>query len=124
MAQRFLPGPDWRAPFLDYPYYEYNGELYRDPKVWKAWENGFGGIKDKLQRYRDNLLKLKGLIVDYGTRDEYKWIPQGCEYFSRQLEAQGIPHKLVSYDGGHEDQVNRRVMQYVLPFFSEILAVA
>jgi pimeloyl-ACP methyl ester carboxylesterase len=117
----FSPNPNMKAPFIDYPYYKSDEEVILDTMIWKNYENGFGGLAEKIERYKDNFLTLKGITIDYGINDNYKWIPQGCEYFSELLKEADIPHNLVKFEGGHGDKVRERIEKYMLPFFSNIL---
>lgn len=117
----FAPNPDRHPPYFDYPYREVDGQLVRDDVIWKKWESGFGGIAEEAVEYKQNLLKLKGIVVDYGTADENSWIPKGCVYYGEQLTALGIPVKLESYNGNHGGQIGKRIREYMLPFFSALL---
>jgi len=117
----FAPNPDRHPPYLDYPYKEVDGQLVRDDATWKKWESGFGGIADEAVQYKDNLLKLKGIVVDYGTGDENGWIPKGSVYYGEQLSAAGIPVKVESYVGNHGSQIGQRIRDNMLPFFSTLL---
>jgi S-formylglutathione hydrolase FrmB len=115
--------PDLQKPpfYFDYPYGESNGKLVRDDIVWKQWESGYGGIAEKIPQYKDNWLKLKGIVIDYGTNDNYSWIPEGCVYFDQQLTAAGILHEMAVHDGDHQSQLGKRVLEHMLPFFSKLL---
>jgi S-formylglutathione hydrolase len=117
----FAPNPENPPFYFDYPYTESNGQLVRDEEIWKRWESGFGGISDEIVKYKDNLLKLKGITVDYAIQDELAWIPRGCIYFDQQLTAAGIPHELIAYEGNHNGKVAERVREHLLPYFSELL---
>lgn len=117
----FAPNPDNYPFYFDYPYTDVNGELIRDDAIWKRWESGFGGIPDELVQYRDNFLKLNGIVVDYAIQDELSWIPRGCIYFDEQLTAAGIPHELTAFDGNHNNKVAERINKFMLPFFSKLL---
>ena len=117
----FAPNPDRQPPYFDYPYTEVNGQLVRDDEVWKKWESGFGGIAEEAVQYKDNLLKLKGVVVDYGVQDENPWIPKGSEYYGEQLSATGIPVSVESYSGNHFNQIGERISEHMLPFFSTLL---
>jgi len=119
----FASNPEKHPPYLDYPYALADGKLVRNDAIWKRWDAGFGGIPDKIQQYKANMLRLNGLVIDYGRQDEYAWIPKGCEYFGAQLSAAGIPHELRSYDGSHESHLSERIGSYMLPFLSERLSV-
>ncbi len=117
----FAPDPQKPPFYFDYPYNEANGNLVRDDKVWKQWESGFGGIAAKIPQYKDNWLKLNGIVVDYGTNDGNTWIIDGCIYFDQQLTAAGIPHEMAVHDGDHQSQLGKRVLEHMLPFFSKLL---
>jgi S-formylglutathione hydrolase len=118
----FAPNPNAPPFYFDYPYSESNGQLVRDDAVWQRWENGYGGIHQKAAQYKENLRRLKGIVVDYGTRDAYAWIPQGCVYLDQQLTEAGIPHEMAVHDGDHQSQLSKRVLEHMLPFFSNLLA--
>jgi S-formylglutathione hydrolase len=117
----FAPDPQKPPFYFDYPYSESNGNLVRDDKAWKQWESGFGGIAAKIPQYKDNWLKLNGIVVDYGTNDGNTWIIDGCVYFDKQLTAAGIPHEMAVHDGDHQSQLGKRVLEHMLPFFSKLL---
>ena len=117
----FAPAPEKPPFYFDYPYSESNGKLVRDDKVWKQWESGFGGIAAKIPQYKDNWLKLKGIVVDYGTKDGNTWIIDGCVYLDKQLTGAGIQHEMAVHDGDHETQLGKRVLEHMLPFFSKSL---
>jgi pimeloyl-ACP methyl ester carboxylesterase len=117
----FAPNPEKHPPYFDYPFKEVDGQLVRDESIWTKWEGGFGGIPAEAVQYKDNLLQLKGIVVDYGTGDEYGWIPEGCVYYGEQLTAAGIPVRLESYNGTHGSHIGTRIRDFMLPFFSELL---
>lgn len=117
----FAPAPQKPPFYLDYPYSESNGKLVRDEMIWERWDSGFGGIPEKIAQYKSNFLRLKGITVDYGTNDEFAWIPQGCIYFDAQLTAAGIPHEMAVHNGNHQSSLGKRVLEHMLPFFSKLL---
>jgi len=117
----FAPNPDKLPPLLDYPFSEVDGQLVRDDAIWDKWEGGYGGIADEVVQYKENFLKLNGIVVDYGKYDEYEWIPKGSEYFGEQLSAAGIPVKVEAYSGSHQSILGERIRDYMLPFFSTTL---
>ena len=119
----FAPNPDRHPPYFDYPYTEISGQLVRNEEIWEKWESGFGGIAEEALQYKDNLLKLKGIVVDYGIHDENPWIPKGSEYYGEQLTAAGIPVKVESYSGNHSNQLGQRIRDFMVPFFSTLLTV-
>jgi hypothetical protein len=110
-----------KPPYVDYPYYRQNGVLFRDETIWKRWEAGFGAIPDKIQAYKENLLKLNSIAIDYSTNDQYLWVPNGCKYFAAELTAAGIPNHLLSFPEDPRVNLEQRIRQFMLPFFSEKL---
>jgi S-formylglutathione hydrolase len=117
----FAPEPQKPPFYFDYPYSESNGNLVRDDKVWKRWESGYGNLHEKVTKYKENFLRLKGITIDYGTHDGNVWIIDGCIYFDQQLTAAGIPHEMAVHDGDHQSQLGKRVLEHMLPFFSKLL---
>lgn len=116
----FSPNPDKKVPYIDYPYHKEGGELILNPEIWKNYENGFGNLAEKVKLYKDNFLKLKAIVIDYGSYDYYKWIPEGCIYFSEQLKKENIAHELLSFNSGHGD-IRKRIEKEIFPFFSDVL---
>lgn len=112
----FAGDPSGKAPYIKLPQKAADG-TYQQDDVWDLYESGYGNLLEKIDLYKDNLMALKGFVIDYGTKDEFSWIPEGCEYFSQQLKAHEIPHDLVSYEGFHQSQVYGRIKDEVLPFF-------
>ena len=117
----FAPNPDRQPPYYDYPYTAVDGKLVRDDVAWQKWDSGFGGIVAEAKQYKDNWLKLKGIVVDYGDSDQYAWIPKGCAYFGEQLTAAGIPVKVDVFSGSHQSELGDRIRDYMFPFFSATL---
>lgn len=120
----FAPDPTGKPPYIDYPYEREGDALTFDQTAWDKWQNGFGGISEKIQLFKDNFMSLNGIVIDYGTNDENLWIPQGCEYFASQLTAANIPNQLVSFPGGHIDSLPERIREFMLPYFSANLIFA
>jgi S-formylglutathione hydrolase len=116
----FAGSPELKPPFFSLPFVERNGELKRIPEEWERWQNGFGGWEAKIAEHPDGLASLKGLVIDYGSRD-LDWIISGSQYLGKTLEAAGIPHRLLSYEGKHGSQIEERMTQVILPFFSSML---
>lgn len=118
----FSPDPEANAPYIHYPYTDAGDSISLDAAVWRDWENGVGGIDAKVETYKENFLKLGAITLEYGTREEFSWIPAGCAYYSQRLAAAGIAHELVTFDGGHSDRLGERIEEHMLPFFSRVLS--
>lgn len=117
----FSPNLEKGVPYIDYPFSRSGDGVELNRQALQNYINGFGGQAEKVRANKGNLLKLKGLIIDIGARDPYKWIVQGSRHFARLLQEAGIPHELVEHDGGHEDRLRERVENHLLTFFSEKL---
>jgi hypothetical protein len=111
--------PDTSSPvFMKVPYTSQGGKLVRDDAVWKQWEAGFGGIPEKLATYAANLKQLRAITVDYGTLDEYGWIPVGCKYFATLANKAGIKVTEATFEGDHQGQLDSRIAGFMIPFFA------
>ena len=58
------------------------------------WERGLGGLAMSVDDMRDQLLALRGIVIDVGIGDEYRWILPGSEYLHERLDQAGIPYRL------------------------------
>jgi len=118
----FAPNTTMNAPYCNYPFsYNENNELVMDTAVFKLYEQGFGNLKAKVEQYRENLLKLKGYGIDYGTSDYFRWIIDGNIYYDSLLSAGEIPHRLWKNSGGHGDQHRLRTENVLLPYIDSLL---
>ncbi len=117
----FAPNQMHNAPYMDYPYKKVDGKVVADSVAWKKYDSGLGGWAEKVSRQQENLLKLKSLTIEYGEADEYTFIPDGCRWLSELLIQAGISHKLVPFDGQHQNKLRERIEQYLLPSMSSNL---
>lgn len=107
-------------PYIDRPQQDENGKYLHDD-IWKRYEAGYGDVKNKLSTYKDNLLSLKGLVIEYGDRDEFTFIPHGCKYFKSEADKLNIPCDLIEYEGNHQGKLNSRIKSDVILYFSNNL---
>jgi len=91
-----------------------------DNRIVTEWENGYGNASGKISAYLALSQKLSAIRIDYGTSDEFTWIPQGCRYFISRLSDNGISVESVEMDSRHIFGVSK-VVSYTLPFFRNIL---
>jgi hypothetical protein len=121
LSAAFSPNPQ-RAPFyVDFPYQEREGRLEKNDRVHAEW-------RSKMPLYmvderKENLLKLRGIFVDYGQKDEFSHIRITTTLFSKALADRNIPHVFEVYDegGDHGNRIGERVEKRLLQFFSERL---
>ena len=117
----FSPNLVKGAPYIDYPFFnDTSGEITRNETIWEIWEKGFGGVDEEIQLYKENLLSLAGIGIEYAANDNNVWIPEGCIYYSQKLAAEGINHTLIETSYGHGESLDRRIREYMLPFFMSI----
>ena len=114
----FFPNLSIPAPFIDYPYYRQNGRVFRDEAIWQRWQTGFGGLPEKIQQYKTNLLQLHAIGLGCGEHPPYQWILTGCQFFSTKLTAAGISNQLSSFPAGIEPSLDQGIRAFMLPFFS------
>ncbi|MBP7146550.1 MAG: esterase [Acidobacteria bacterium] len=120
LAAAFSPNPGRPPLLVDMPYVVVDGRVVPNGPALARWEAAepIGQIASR----RAALAGLRGLAIDYGTRDQFAHIPEGARSFSRELAIHGIPHHLELYDGDHRDRVRERLGTRVLPFFAAVLA--
>jgi len=71
---------------------------------------------------KENLLKLRGIFLDYGQKEEFSHIRITSQLFSKALAERNIPHMFEVYEGGnHGNKIRERVETCVLQFFSDKL---
>jgi S-formylglutathione hydrolase FrmB len=120
----FAPNPEMGPPFMDYPYQLKDGVVVKDRAAWERWESGIGELDEKVIENRENLLALRGILIDYARQDHLEWIPRGSEHLAQVLSAAGVENELLSFDGGHADKIEERIIEVMLPFFSRVLEKA
>jgi S-formylglutathione hydrolase FrmB len=106
-----------RAPFFaDLPFSRQGGEVVADSTVlerWRAWM-----LLDMAPRYRDGLVRLRGIAFDVGGSDPYA---PGVEQLDSLFTRLRVRHQFERYDGDHHSAIGERMITRVLPFFSGML---
>lgn len=109
-----------RPPFyLDLPFHRVDAALVPDSAVIERW--GSWRLLDMAPRYREGLVRLRGIALDVGTADGYA---PGVAQFDSLLTHLRVRHQYQSYEGDHSDRIGRRVIEALLPYFSGILNFA
>jgi S-formylglutathione hydrolase len=122
LAMSAVFSPDAKAAplFADKPYSLGDGKLQPNRSVIAKWEAHLP--VNLVDKYRDNLLKLRGIWLDYGTRDEFTHIPIATRELSNLLAKAGIPHTFEVFDGTHDSKAPERIGTKMLPYFSRLLS--
>jgi S-formylglutathione hydrolase len=120
VSSAFSPNPQRSPFFVDFPYQERDGRLEKNESVMARW-------RARMPLYmiddnKENLLKLRGIFVDYGEKEEFSHIRITSQKFSNALAEKNIPHVFEVYArGDHGSLVAERVKTRLLQFFSEKL---
>ena len=129
----YSPDPVRKAPYISLPYMGSDGSLSLNMSVWNDWDRGFGRIDEKILTYKDNLLRLRGIVFEFGGF-ERKWMLDGGEYFTERLSQAGVAVERVvregelaedhleGHDGGHVYELRSRLEEHMFPWFSRMFA--
>jgi S-formylglutathione hydrolase FrmB len=96
MAAAYSPNLSAQPFPIDFPFDLDTCEL--KPDVWARWLE-FDPVQ-MVDRYADNLKKLRLLFIDCGRRDEFN-LHFGARALVRKLKALGVPHEYEEFDDGH-----------------------
>ena len=119
-AAAFSPNPGRPPFFVDLPYAERDGKLERNESIYAKWQSRFP--VNMVEENKSNLMKLRGIFVDYGEKEEFPHIRIGARMFSSALSERNIPHIFEVYAGGdHGNKIRERMETRLVQFFSERL---
>ncbi len=120
VSASFSPNPA-RGPFyVDFPYQERDGRLELNESVFATWRAKMPVYM--VDEQKANLLKLRGIFVDYGEKEEFSHIRITSQQFSKALAERNIPHVFEIYEGGtHNNKIRERLETRLFQFFSEKL---
>lgn len=96
MAAHYSPNPKSKIMGVDLPFDLETGEWRQD--VWERWLE-WDPVR-MVDKYADNLRKLKFIYIDCGTRDEYN-LHWGARVLHTKLRKLGIRHFYEEFDDGH-----------------------
>ena len=120
LSLAFSPNAERQPFFADYPFRLENGRLVHNEAIYKKWQAKMP--VNLVDEYKENLLKLRGLYIDYGQNEEFSHIRLTSQEFSRKLAERNIPHGFEVYAGGdHGNKIRERLETKVLQFFSTVL---
>jgi len=110
-----------RAPFYaDLLYREQEGKLERNDAVYAKWKSKMPLYL--VDDYKQNLLSLRGIFIDYGQKEEFSHVRIASTLFSKALAERSIPHGFEIYEGGtHISKIKERMETRVFQFFSDKL---
>lgn len=96
MSACYSPNPEAKPLGFELPCDPYTGEL--NPAVWNKWL-AHDPVR-MVERYQDNLRRLKFVFVDCGKKDQFH-LYLGARQLHQQLDRFGITHVYEEYDSDH-----------------------
>lgn len=120
VAQAFSPNLSHPPLYIDKPFIMQGDRVVINPIAYQKWLDH--DVIRMAEKYKENLLKLRGMKFDSGYEDEYKFIPINSRTFSKKLTELGIPHIFEEYNGDHRNRLwglNGRIYSELLPFISD-----
>jgi hypothetical protein len=123
VAQAFSPNPNNPPFYADFPFGVTEEGLSPAEPAYSKWEENFP--VNMVEKYQDNISKLKGIRFDSAFVDEYTHIPPTCRALSEVLTKSGIEHIYEEYNGDHRNRLYGRMGRLyneVLPYFWMLLA--
>lgn len=121
VARAWSPNPSNPPFYFDLPFTYIGDSLVVNNTVVEKWNQHMPVYM--VEKYADNLRKLKALKLDWGRNDASRF-PIQCGMFSQKLENLGIQHFAEEYIGDHGNKIwstDGRVLNDLLPFFNDYL---
>lgn len=121
VARAWTPNPAKPPFYCDVPFTYRADSLIIDNAVLEKWNDNMPVYM--IDKYADNLRKLKAIKLDWGRNDASRF-PLQCGMFSQRLENLGITHFAEEYIGDHNNKIwatDGRVLNSLLPFFNDYL---
>jgi S-formylglutathione hydrolase len=116
----FAPNKERPPLYVDFPYVSKNGVLTRNEPAYSNYRAKMPLYQ--VEKYRDNLMKLRGIFLDVGEFDEFTHIRLATAMLSAELSKREIPHAFEIYRGGdHGNKIRERFSTKVIPFFTAVL---
>jgi len=121
VARAWSPNPAKPPFYCDVPFNYTGDNMVVDEVVLQKWNDNMPVYM--VDKYADNLRKLKAIKLDWGRNDAARF-PVQCGMLSQRLENLGIEHFAEEYIGNHVNKIwttDGRVLNDLLPFFNEYL---
>jgi enterochelin esterase-like enzyme len=117
IAQAFSPNPDNPPFYADKPFKMEGDKVVPDQVAYNKWLDN--DVVNMTDRYRNNLLKLRGIMFDAGDQDEWRFIVINNRLLSQKLASLHISYQYEEYHGDHRNKLwglNGRIYNHLLPF--------
>lgn len=114
----FAPNVNNPYLYMDFPKFD---NSRTDNETLDKWKSGIGNMKEKVNKNINSISKLRGIQIEYGTKDLFDWIPVGCKLLSNILNENNMQNKLVQFEGNHGDKNNVIFEKDMGPYFLGLL---
>jgi hypothetical protein len=84
------------------------------------YRSGFGHWTSKIIDNKSKILHLHSIVIESGSDDS--WITEGTRYLHEILKNQKIRHIFNEFEGGHDDKLQDRLVNHMLPHFSNLFS--
>ena len=112
--------PDSHNPnFADLPYETDDDKLRPVRSVIDQWKVQMPD--NMIPGYLDQLLKLRGLGIEYGLEDPFTHIPASTNRLVDLLTMNKVPFAFETYHGDHNSGIPARMATRILPFVADKL---
>jgi len=106
--------------YVDFPYVQKGMVLARNEAAYANYRSKMPLYQ--VEKYRENLMKLRGIYLDVGEFDEFTHIRRATAMVSSELSQREIPHAFEIYKAGdHGNKIRERFDTKLIPFFSAVL---
>ena len=112
-AAAWSPDPQKPPLYLDLP--SMDGQL--QPKIVAEWDAN--SPLAMVPQYVYNLKRFRAIALDVGTKDT---LLRSVEELDSSLTKFGVTHSFQTYEGTHISDIQMRLEQKVMPFFSKKLS--
>lgn len=120
VSAAFSPNKELAPMYVDHPFIVGEGRMVRNEPAYSNYRSKMPLYL--IERYRANLLKLRGIALDVGEFEEFSHILSATPMVSNELSQRAIPHSFEIYkDGDHGNKIRERFNTKLMPFFSTIL---
>jgi len=116
VSSAYAPNPNNPPFFVDFPFAEKDDKIEIDETVLHKWRKNDPQVF--IDSMRENLIKLN-IRFDVGTSDR---LLDPNRILAKKLSDAQIPYLFEEYKGDHTNQIHIRLLNKVLPFFSEVLS--
>jgi len=117
----FSPNPDNPPIYVDWPWGEDDdGSLVRDGEIWQRWLQ-YEPVS-MVRSFPEQISQLRAIRFDAGDSQVVGDVNnREARALVEALTAAGIEHSYEEFSGTHTNRTGKRLREYVLPFFSEML---